>query len=450
MIRKFFACLITISILCTGCAPLDAYLTTDGLQSDSSAADRESKPKGLIRILGPAESSKAPASATKKGIDAPDDIAADNIAADASAKVPVDDHDDKSSVITTGEMNVITGKRYDSFYLPITPAEFEALGFQRGDGVDVTLSNGEVYYNIPYYTDDYCRLFEYYVYPNIFDNSIDVCCNYLPGFYIEENIDNSTVASITLHERGKYKYVEDRMNIEYSDKPEDFPSEEIFANFRELSGGKIAPGKFYRGASPVNDNRNRCRYVNKLIEKNEIAYILNLADSEKTFRSYDEKYDTEFTYAWDRYLENNTYFVEMDFDYTNVDYAQWIADGLIDMLDHEGPYYIHCNEGKDRTGFVCALLEGLVGASYEEMRDDYMLTYHNYYGIDKESDPETYELIEEIYFDSFMMLLHGNKDHKTLKKNNYKKDIEKYLLSGGMTKKQIKKLKKLLTTPYSE
>lgn len=447
MFRKFFACLITISILCTGCAPLDTYLTTDGLQSDSSAADRESKPKGLIRILGPAESSEAPASATKKGIDAPDDIAADNIAADASAKVPVDD---QSSVITTGEMNVITGKRYDSFYLPITPAEFEALGFQRGDGVDVTLSNGEVYYNIPYYTDDYCRLFEYYVYPNIFDNSIDVCCNYLPGFYIEENIDNSTVASITLHERGKYKYVEDRMNIEYSDKPEDFPSEEIFANFRELSGGKIAPGKFYRGASPVNDNRNRCRYVNKLIEKNEIAYILNLADSEKTFRSYDEKYDTEFTYAWDRYLEDNTYFVEMDFDYTNVDYAQWIADGLIDMLGHEGPYYIHCNEGKDRTGFVCALLEGLVGASYEEMRDDYMLTYHNYYGIDKDSDPETYELIEEIYFDSFMMLLHGNKDHKTLKKNNYKKDIEKYLLSGGMTKKQIKKLKKLLTTPYSE
>lgn len=80
------------------------------------------------------------------------------------------------------------------------------------------------------------------------------------------------------------------------------------------------------------------------------------------------------------------------------------------------------------------------------MRDDYMQTYKNYYGIDDESAPETYDLIVEVYFDSFMMLLHGNDDHKTLKKNNYKKDIERYLKNGGMTKKEIKKLKKILTS----
>jgi|GEM_PF-410433 len=464
--KKLLICLIIPSLLLTGCssdlfreAEEYVYDTVYGNGSNDSYADDEDEDntsdetKEYINILGNKSAKDMQDIKVKKNASADPDTKKMGIDSAPAADSEVDNTQDQENTegkVTTGELNVVTGKRYDSFYLPITPAEFEELGFSRGDGVDVTLSNGEVYYNIPYYTDDYCRLFEYYVTPNIYDNSIDVCCNYLPGFYIEEGIDNSTTATITLHEKGKYKYTEERMNIEYSDNPSDFPSREVFANFRELSGGKIAAGKFYRGASPVNNNRNRCEYVNELMEEKGINYVLDLADSEKTFRSYDEKYDTYYTYGWDMYQNDSVYFVDMDFSYTNPDYAVWIADGLKDMIDHDGPYYIHCNEGMDRTGFVCALLEGLAGASYKEMRNDYMITYHNYYGIDKDSDPETYDLIEEIYFDSFMMLLHGNADHKTLQKNNYQKDIENYLLSGGMTKKQIKKLKKLLTTPYSE
>ena len=37
----------------------------------------------------------------------------------------------------------------------------------------------------------------------------------------------------------------------------------------------------------------------------------------------------------------------------------------INMASHEGPYLIHCTEGKDRTGFVSALLECLIGAGAE-------------------------------------------------------------------------------------
>ena len=47
------------------------------------------------------------------------------------------------------------------------------------------------------------------------------------------------------------------------------------------------------------------------------------------------------------------------------------------MTGQEGPCYIHCTEGKDRTGFVCLLLEALCGANYGELRDDYMTTYAN-------------------------------------------------------------------------
>ncbi|MBR2382740.1 MAG: tyrosine-protein phosphatase, partial [Anaerotignum sp.] len=36
-------------------------------------------------------------------------------------------------------------------------------------------------------------------------------------------------------------------------------------------------------------------------------------------------------------------------------------------------------------GFVSALLECLMGASAEEVVDDYMTTYYNYYGVETES-----------------------------------------------------------------
>lgn len=39
-------------------------------------------------------------------------------------------------------------------------------------------------------------------------------------------------------------------------------------------------------------------------------------------------------------------------------------------------------EGKDRTGYVCALLEGLCGATFDEIIDDYLITCSNFYNID--------------------------------------------------------------------
>ena len=50
-------------------------------------------------------------------------------------------------------------------------------------------------------------------------------------------------------------------------------------------------------------------------------------------------------------------------------------------------------ESKDRTGYVCALLEGLCGASYEEMAADYLTTYANYYQVTSENAPRHLPII---------------------------------------------------------
>jgi len=72
-------------------------------------------------------------------------------------------------------------------------------------------------------------------------------------------------------------------------------------------------------------------------------------------------------------------------DMFSQDTYEKIAKAVRFMIAKENkpPFLIHCVEGKDRCGFFAMLLEGLAGASYQEIKDDYMLTYENFYGFKK-------------------------------------------------------------------
>jgi protein tyrosine/serine phosphatase len=83
--------------------------------------------------------------------------------------------------------------------------------------------------------------------------------------------------------------------------------------------------------------------------------------------------------------------------FTDEVYRQKINEVVTAMAENEGPYLLHCVEGKDRTGFLSALLEALCGADYAEIEADYMKTYDNYYGINQNDTPEQYQTIREQY-----------------------------------------------------
>ena len=63
------------------------------------------------------------------------------------------------------------------------------------------------------------------------------------------------------------------------------------------------------------------------------------------------------------------------------------------------PVYVHCRYGADRTGFLCMLLEGLLGVDYDGLVKDYLLT--SFRGTNKEK-----ELADGII--SFISDLSGN------------------------------------------
>lgn len=55
---------------------------------------------------------------------------------------------------------------------------------------------------------------------------------------------------------------------------------------------------------------------------------------------------------------------------------------IIDFVkeDHPAPYGIHCRLGNDRTGYYCAVISGLCGASWAEIAEDYQKSNYTYLG----------------------------------------------------------------------
>ncbi len=201
----------------------------------------------------------------------------------------------------------------------------------------------------------------------------------------------------------------------------------------------------YRSASPCDNNFNRASYTDDLIEKDKIRTILDLADGKEDIEEFMDNSDFASQYFRSLYEKGSVMPVKLTADYTSDDFKKRLSGGLCLMINKEGPYLVNCLEGKDRTGFVVALLEALTGASYDEMVTDYMISYRNYFGLDQQSDPKAYEMIKSCNFDPMFMYLAGADNMADAKAADLESAGEKYLLNCGMTKEEIRLLKEKLT-----
>ncbi|MCF0116978.1 MAG: tyrosine-protein phosphatase, partial [Bacilli bacterium] len=308
--------------------------------------------------------------------------------------------------------------------------------FKFGDSCDITFSNNLKFEDIPFYSGYYVRTGEPLIvgYPGY--QYIAVTRNN-EGLWTSSNLSLDDKVTVTLREEGKYIDTQEALSQSYSNNRSEYTSDIQFANFRALSGGNLKDNFLFRGASPVDNQKNRASIVNNMLEEKEIKFILDLADSEEEYLSYQDNEDFDSYYSASLYEKGNVALLSMGSSYGSDVYKQKLASGLKKMINANGPMYIHCLEGKDRTGFVCLLLEGLAGATYEEMLIDYMKTYENYYGISKESSLNKYNAIANLYFHDFMSYLHRTDDVETLKNASYVDDVTRYLSEAGMTSSEI-------------
>ena len=163
-------------------------------------------------------------------------------------------------------------------------------------------------------------------------------------------------------------------------------TDEQFANFRAVTTTGMGENVLFRSSSPINPEIGRNTYADAAIQAAGVKTIVNLADSTEEAAAYPG-------FADSYYAGQNVIYLCLGVDFQAADFQAGLAQGLRHRAANEGPYLVHCTEGKDRAGFVTALLECLMGASYDQVIADYMVTYYNYYGV--EPGTEKYAAIAE-------------------------------------------------------
>ena len=315
--------------------------------------------------------------------------------------------------------------------------EFLQAGFAVGDSCNVELSNGFRLEDVPVYNGYYTLTGEPLIclYPG-YEHPAFTYSN-TGNLWTTSGAQAGDTVTVTLRESGKYADVQNALSAVYSNDRNDFASDSVFSNFRELSGGKLRSGMFFRGASPIDDRNLRAASTDGLIRNNGIGFILDLADTEEKAVSYPCFPGSRFE---ELFSDGRVACLGLNSNYRNPDYARKLAEGFRTMMQQDQAVYIHCTEGKDRTGFVCILLEALAGADYEEILRDYMITYENYYGINETVTPEKYAATVRIRFRDMLDWLAEVSEGTDLSERTFEKQAADYLMRAGMTETEIKSL----------
>ena len=197
-----------------------------------------------------------------------------------------------------------------------------------------------------------------------------------PGYVWHYQVEEPVTVTFAMKEQGGYydQYV--MHQLVRSEDRASYPdlTDEQYANFRAVTTTGMGEKKLYRSSSPVNPEINRNKEADVAAAAANVKTFINLADNEETMKGYDG-------FAESYYAKQTVICLNLGVDFSADDFKAGLADGVRFIAANEAPYLVHCNEGKDRAGFVSAVLEALMGATAEEITADYMVTYYNYYGV---------------------------------------------------------------------
>ena len=346
----------------------------------------------------------------------------------------------ETAVSVTGKVTEI--EKYGHALLDVTIADFEAAGFALGDVV--TVSAGSFEGDMPFFNGYYVDHGEYMVraYPG--HEYIAVCINY--GKFAETaGIGVGDPVTITLKEPAGALTVQEVNSLVYTNDPADYASDAVFANFRQVTAGGIAPGKLYRSASPVENSHGRAAAADALAKEAGIRTVMNLADTEEDLQAHLAAEGFASDYYKSLAEAGAVITLGMPINFTSPEFAEGIARGITFLAQGEAPYLVHCTEGKDRAGFTAMVLEALMGATADEIVEDYMLSYVNYYHLDPGADRAKYDMIASKNILVMLRTMAGLEDGADPASADLAAAAEKYLLAGGMTEADLAALKTKLS-----
>ena len=216
-------------------------------------------------------------------------------------------------------------------------------------------------------------------------------------------------------------------------------SDEEFANFREVRTTGMGQKKLYRSSSPIDNCIGRNLYADSLAKEAGVATFINLTDTEdyaKTYADFNSSY----------YATQNVIYLSLPVEFYSKTFKNGIVQGFRFMIEHEGPYLVHCIYGMDRTGFTIAVLEALMGATSEDIQADYAKTFSNYFNV-VDSKQVTLNEQQVGFFKSVVTKNLRSVYHAEgvnipdIENADWAPATEKYLEKLGMTQEEISALK---------
>ena len=91
------------------------------------------------------------------------------------------------------------------------------------------------------------------------------------------------------------------------------------------------------------------------------------------------------------------------------------------------------------------LLGALMGADLEEIIDDYMISFYNYYGITEDAEPERYRAVLDNNLMAMLYHVTGTSTPEELAQADLEAAVTDYLLCAGMAEADIITLKEKLS-----
>ena len=207
-----------------------------------------------------------------------------------------------------------------------------------------------------------------------------------------------------------------------------------YINFLNIKTENIAEKILYRSSSPLKGDSDK-KIIEKLAVEVGIRCIINLDDDYSIIKGLSKDV------IWYNKLVNEGNVICLHMTYTIPGIKsneKKLKTALQFIINHQGPYLIHCFAGVDRTGFFSALLEALMGGNLEEICKNYLSAFNFDKGI--LSNIEKYSNMK-IFLRQLKKMWHG----ENIVKINIQTATERYLLNDiGLTHEEINKIKNLL------
>lgn len=315
--------------------------------------------------------------------------------------------------------------------LALNADDFLLTGYKYGDIVDVEYDG--IKYSAPIVSEyDDVDNGDYLI--RVFDGNVEFAISYENCSHeIGAIIDDECIISMNKEFGFQTEY--EMRYLETSLDREDYLTDESFANFRNIDFGTIKKGILYRSCSPTVFNA-RSSYASLLAQEVGIKNIVNLDDNIDILIR-----DLGFmpnNWYKDLYDKGNVLLVDMNADYSSPEFGEKVAQTMRYIINNDGPFLIHGDDGRTRTGFVFVVIESLMGANQGQIEDDYMQSYVNFYGIEKGS--YHYNYAKQNPYEMLASIACGIK----LNDAQFSEIANNYLLSIGLLQDEIVSLKENL------